>query len=239
MSRTWYEDHSDGHQRCACTGQPDDEGSGAGGPVVRAPTQDNHRHGGEETAAGPVVGRRHVLAGGAAAAAGLAGCSLSGSGEAPEPIALTAEYQCDVCGMVIPNHPGPVAQIFYADEEPSDHDNPARFCSAWEAFQYNFERQDRGWSVSAFYVTDYSAVDYEIKESGGDTLISSHPDADAFVAAEDVTFVVGSEVKGAMGQDLIPFSDRGDAESFQEKYDGQLAGFDGVTRETVDQLGMA
>lgn len=231
MSRTRNEDHRDGQDRCACTGELDEPWSGVGVPEDLVS--------GHQSVDGLSIDRRHVLAGGAALATALAGCSLTGSEQAPDPIALTTDHQCDVCGMVIPNHPGPVAEIFYADEEPSDHDNPARFCSAWEAFQYNFERLDRGWTVAAFYVTDYSAVDYEIMETEGDTLITSHPEADAFVDAEDVTFVVGSEVKGAMGQDLIPFSDREDAESFQDDYDGQLAGFDEVTRETVDQLGMA
>lgn len=187
----------------------------------------------------PLLGRRSVLVGGAAAVAGLAGCSALDSGSAPAPVALTTDDQCDGCGMVIPNHPGPVAEIFYADERPSDHDNPAHFCSTWEAFQYDFERQDRGWTVEAFYVTDYSTVDYEVRQSGGDTVLSSHPEADAFADAETVTFVVGSEVKGAMGRDLVGFTDSDDAESFRAEYGGRLAAFDEVTRETVDQLGMA
>lgn len=138
--------------------------------------------------------------------------------------------------MVIPNHPGPTTEIFYADERPSGHDNPARFDSTWEAFQYNFDRLDRGWDVEAFYVTDYSSVDYDVTQAGGDTLISTHPEASAFVDAESVTFVVGSEVKGAMGRDLIAFSAADDAESFRDEYGGSLTTFDDVTRETIAQL---
>jgi len=144
-----------------------------------------------------------------------------------------------VCGMVIPNHPGPSAEIFYADERPSGHDNPARFDSTWEAFQYDFERGDRGWTREAFYVTDYSAVDYSVTEEGGDRVISTHPEAEAFADVESVTFVVGSAVKGAMGRDLIAFTERGDAESFADEYGGSLAAFDEVTPETIAQLGRA
>jgi copper chaperone NosL len=139
---------------------------------------------------------------------------------------------------VIPNHPGPTSEIFYADEEPNGHPNPARFDSTWEAFQFDFERQNEGWSREAFYVTDYSAVDYEVFEDGGDTLVTTHPDSEAFADAEDVTFVVGSEVVGAMGRDLLAFGDEADAEAFQSEYGGDLATFGDVTESMVASLGM-
>jgi nitrous oxide reductase accessory protein NosL len=192
-----------------------------------------------ETAATTSIRRRTVLLGGAATLAALAGCGGSDTSDAPEAVGLTTEDRCDVCGMVIPNHPGPSAEIFYADERPSGHDNPARFDSTWEAFQYDFERRDRGWNTAAFYVTDYSAVDYSVSEEGGDSVISTHPEAEAFADAESVTFVVGSAVKGAMGRDLIAFAERGDAESFADEYGGSLAAFDEVTPETIAQLGRA
>jgi nitrous oxide reductase accessory protein NosL len=155
----------------------------------------------------------------------------------PEAITLTTSDQCEVCGMVIPNHPGPSTEIFYADQQPSGHDNPARFDSTWEAFQYDFERQDRGWERQVMYVTDYSSVDYEVFEDGGTVLISTHPEAEAFVDASEVTFVVDSEVNGAMGRDLIAFSEEGDATDFQEQYGGQTMGLEAVTPSVVAGLG--
>jgi nitrous oxide reductase accessory protein NosL len=168
----------------------------------------------------------------------LAGCGGDTQQATPDPITLTTDHTCDVCGMVIPNHPGPSTEIFYADQEPSGHANPARFDSTWEAFQYDFERQDRGWSRTAFYVTDYSAVEYEVFTDAGTQLISTHPQAEAFVAAATVTFVAGSAVEGAMGKDLIAFSVQSDAESFQREYGGALVTFDEVTPTLIDQLGM-
>jgi len=178
------------------------------------------------------ISRRRTLVGGVAVLTTLAGCS-SGEADRPDPITLTTEHQCDVCGMVIPNHPGPSAEIFYADNSPSGHGNPARFDSTWEAFQYDFDRE---WDVDVFYVTDYSAVEYSVTESGDDKLISTHPGAEAFVDAESVTFVVGSEVKGAMGRDLIAFSEESDASSFRDEYGGSLATAEEVTRETIAGL---
>jgi copper chaperone NosL len=204
---------------------------------------DNHgecEHHYEESGGRWRVSRRRVLGATATAATGgLAGClSGDGGGGSPEPVTLDESDSCEVCGMVIPNHPGPTSEIFYADEEPAGHANPARFDSTWEAFQFDFERQDRGWTREAFYVTDYSAVDYDIFEDGGDTLISTHPEADAFADAQSVTFVVGSEVVGAMGKDLIGFGDESDAESFEAEYGGDLATFDDVDESTVASLGM-
>ncbi|WP_245708159.1 nitrous oxide reductase accessory protein NosL [Halobacterium jilantaiense] len=189
------------------------------------------------------VSRRRILGATATAVAatgGLAGCLSGGdgSGEAPEPVTLDESDSCDVCGMVVPNHPGPTSEIFYADEEPAGHANPARFDSTWEAFQFDFARQDDGWSREAFYVTDYSAVDYEVFEDGGDTLVSTHPEADAFAEAESVTFVVGSEVVGAMGRDLLGFGGESDAEAFQSEYGGDLAEFGDIDESTVASLGM-
>jgi len=192
---------------------------------------------------GPYHRRRILQASGAAAAAALAGC-LGGDddggdgdeGDAPDPITVPDGATCDVCGMVIVQHPGPGAEIFYADERPAGHDNPARFDSTWEAFQFDFERS--GWSREAFYVTDYSAVDYEIRSDDGQQVISRHAAAADFVDVEDVTFVVDSEVVGTMGRDLIGFSEAADAEAFAAEYGGDLGTVDDVSPELISSLGM-
>jgi len=189
--------------------------------------------------------RRAAVVGGLGLTAWLAGCldsdggGLIGGDETtaqPDPITLTQEHSCDICGMVIPNHPGPSAEVFYADEQPSGHENPARFCSTWEAFKYDFERDNQGWERQAFYVTDYSTVEYELLTDAGDTLISAHVQAEAFTDATDVTFVAGSNVKGAMGKDLIGFSGQDDAEEFQSEHGGQVVAFADVSETTIQQL---
>ncbi|WP_435184290.1 nitrous oxide reductase accessory protein NosL [Halobellus sp. EA9] len=187
--------------------------------------------------------RPFLLAGAGAATTALAGCLGSGSdgdsdgADAPAAVTVPEGATCDVCGMTIRQHPGPTTEIFYADQRPNGHDNPARFDSTWEAYQYEFERENRGWDDVAFYVTDYSAVDYEVFEDGGDTLISRHYEASAFAPAGDVTYVVDSEVKGTMGRDLIAFTSESDAEAFQTEHGGSLATHDGVTPEVVAGLG--
>ncbi len=194
---------------------------------------------------GSVRRRQFLLAGTGAFAASLGGC-LGGDGsgddgageEAPAAITIPEGATCDVCGMTIRQHPGPSAEIFYADHEPEGHENPARFDSTWEAYQYEFERDGEGWEDVAFYVTDYSAVDYETFEDGGDTLISRHYEAPSFASVADVTFVADSEVKGTMGRDLIAFGEEADAEAFQSEWGGSIVEHDGVTPEVIAGLGM-
>jgi nitrous oxide reductase accessory protein NosL len=185
--------------------------------------------------------RRLLIAGAGAATSAVAGClgggGDSGGDEPPAAVTIPEDATCDVCGMVIRQHPGPSAEVFYADQEPEGHENPARFDSIWEAYQYEFEREDEGWENVAFYVTDYSAADYDIFEDGGDTLITRHYEASTFAAAADVTYVVDSRVKGTMGRDLLGFRNESDAESFKSEYGGLLTTHDGVTPQIIAGLG--
>lgn len=184
--------------------------------------------------------RRALLIGVTLALSSAAGClgdGQSGDTEAPAAVTLPDDATCDVCGMVISQHPGPTAEIFYAEHSPEGHDNPARFDSTWEAYQYDFERMNQGWEKTAFYVTDYSSVEYSLSEERGSTLISTHPQREAFILAEDVTFVAGSAVEGAMGKDLIGFTDELDAESFQTEHGGELITHGDVSPEVIAGLG--
>ncbi|TYL36459.1 nitrous oxide reductase accessory protein NosL [Natronococcus pandeyae] len=173
--------------------------------------------------------RRRVLAAiGAGVAVGLAGCleDDDAAEEPADPIDLSDGATCDVCGMVIEDHYGPAGQLFYADGNPDDRDGPARFDSLVELVASHEERLDRGWELREAFVTDYSSVDYRLEERDGTTYISSHVGADAFADATDLSYVVGSDVEGAMGADFFPFSRRDDATAFVEEHGGELRAWD-------------
>lgn len=196
-------------------------------PIGEAPSRDahaHHRHG------STLARRRLLVLCGSLAVGSFAGCTGGDSdATAPDPIALSGGLQCDVCGMVIGMHPGPSGQLFYRDQTPEGHENPARFDSMKSCFfPYKFEHERLDWAVAAAYVTDYSAVEYELEREGGTTYISSHVAEDAFARATDVVYVVGSEVEGAMGPDFLPFSDRADAEAFASEHGGELVEYDDV-----------
>jgi copper chaperone NosL len=179
--------------------------------------------------------RRQVLfAGGTVLAASLAGCSGDTDESPPEPVTLAAGLTCDVCGMVVADHPGPIGEIFYADTSPSGHDNPARFDSLRGClFPYYFEHERNDWMATAVYVTDYSKVDATVADRDGDTFISSHTGATSFTDATEAVFVVGSGVQGAMGPDIIPFGQAAEADDFVADQGGEVLSFDEITPATL------
>lgn len=182
------------------------------------------------------LGRRRLLAGVAAGGASLAlaGC-LGDDGQDVDPIALDGERDCDQCGMIIEDHPGPVGQIHFDDDAP-EGDRPGQFCSSTCTYTYRFDAMDEGRNPVATYLTDYSTVDYETFEEGDDVLFSSHVDADAFAPLPSLSVVAGSDVVGAMGPELIPFSDGDDVGAFRDAYGGTAMDAEDVDRATVDAL---
>lgn len=207
----------------------------------------SHRHGPrrqtehvaalEATDSAPWIGRREFLLAGSVLGTGvLAGCSggESKDGGSLDPVSLAESRECDVCGMVISEHPGPNGQIYYRENSPETHDNPAWFDSPKAClFPYYFERQQRDWTAEVVYVTDYSTVDYEISDVEGQQYIQTATGPETFSDAADVVFVIGSEVHGAMGPDFIPFSEASDGSAFADEYGGETVTMEEITPETL------
>lgn len=180
--------------------------------------------------------RRAMLGGllGAALAGGTAGClggiGPGGGSATPSPVDLSGGQQDDRGGMVIGLHGGPNGQIFYAENEPEGHGNPARFHTlSFGLFPYHFERRELGWSAEAIYATDYSVADYDLFEREGRTYVSSPTAPETFEDAEELTYVLESDVLGGMGPDFIPFSDPADARAFLDDHGGRTVGFEDIT----------
>ncbi|NGM68373.1 nitrous oxide reductase accessory protein NosL [Natronolimnobius sp. AArcel1] len=179
--------------------------------------------------------RRRVLVGlGGVAAVSLAGCLEDETAEEhpADPLSLDDGQSCDVCGMVIEEHYGPAGQLFYADGEPEDRDGPAWFDSLAELLVYHDERVQRGWELRDAFVTDYSSVEYDLLEREGTTYVSSHVEAAAFADATTLTYVVDSDIEGAMGEDLLPFADEDDAAALVDEYGGEVRSWDELTPST-------
>lgn len=171
----------------------------------------------------------------------LAGCL--GSRDGPDPVALDGGQECDNCNMRIEMHPGPVGQAFYGDEAPMSlpenrEDGGAWFCSTTCTYGYILEHEERGYEPMISYGTDYSDVEYELREDGGATVISAHLEAEAFLDLHDLAFVAGSDIEGAMGGSLIGFGVDDDASAFAGEHGGETLAHDEVTREVLSGLGM-
>jgi len=174
--------------------------------------------------------RRTVLAGTATLLA-LAGCQ--GTSDAAAPVTIEDGENCDQCGMVIGEHPGPAGQTYYQDKTPTGHDAPARFCSTTCTYRHRFAKEQAGWTPAATFLTDYSAVDYVVSSDGGATVLSRHLKAAAFADTSGLTVVANTDVQGAMGPALVPFSDSADAEAFADEYGGQTLPAEEIPRQLV------
>lgn len=170
-----------------------------------------------------------------AGAAAVAGCSNDDGGRSaatPTPIDLDGQKRDDRGGMVIGYHGGPNGQIFYVDNSPEGHENPAWFHTlVFGLFPSYFERRQMGWEATAIYVTDYSTVEYDL--SADDMTMPAPTAAETFGDATAMTYVAGSEASGGMGPELLPFSAVADADSFVENYGGRTVGFEDITPEML------
>ena len=137
--------------------------------------------------------------------------------EAAEPRQPGKEDVCAVCGMFVAPHGDWVAQVIFEDG------SAAFFDGAKDFFKYLLARDRylpdrRGLEIEATFVTGY----YRLEA----------------VHAAEALFVVGSDVYGPMGPELIPHSTLAEAEEFLRDHGGErIVRFDEVTAELIHRLG--
>lgn len=124
--------------------------------------------------------------------------------------------KCPVCGMFVAKYPDWVAEIRYPDEK------TVFFDGVKDLYKYFFNilTYDPGRKadeISAVFVTDYYTTE--------------------MIDAHEAFFVLGSDVYGPMGKELIPFVTRHGAEEFIRDHNGKrILGFDEITPELISTL---
>ena len=124
--------------------------------------------------------------------------------------------RCPVCGMFVYKYPKWVAQIIFKDGSYYFYDG------AKDMFKHIFDtaKYTPGKSADAIkdiYVTDY----YEVE----------------LVNAKTAFFVIGSDVLGPMGHELLPFKDKESAQEFLEDHKGKsIIRFQDVTPAIIESL---
>ena len=118
-----------------------------------------------------------------------------------KPVKPAANDKCPVCGMFVAKYPGFTAQLLYKD---GSH---ALFDGAKDLFKYlqNLKKYAPGRQESQFdaiYVTDYYSL--------------------APVEATGAWYVLGSDVFGPMGKELIAFGKEADAVEFKKDHRGKM-----------------
>ncbi|MBM4180034.1 MAG: nitrous oxide reductase accessory protein NosL [Betaproteobacteria bacterium] len=123
---------------------------------------------------------------------------------------------CPVCGMVVSKYPAWIASVVYKDG------HAHHFDGAKDLFKYLFDvqryaRGHRREDIARIGVTEY----YGLKR----------------VDARQAWYVIGSDVLGPMGHELIPLASREDAEEFLRDHRGRrILRFDEVTRDLPGRL---
>jgi copper chaperone NosL len=138
------------------------------------------------------------------------------SAEAPKPLKPSPKDKCPVCGMFVAKYPDFLAEVIFSDG------SYAFFDGAKDMFKYlldmrKYNPAKKPADIAKVYVTDY----YDLTSIDG---------LEAF-------YVIGSDVYGPMGRELIPFKKEADAKGFMKDHKGRaLLTFKGVTAETVKGL---
>jgi nitrous oxide reductase accessory protein NosL len=133
-----------------------------------------------------------------------------------KPVKLSAKDKCPVCGMFVAKYPDFVAQIIFRDG------SYAVFDGVKDMFKYYFDLKKYNPSkkledIDSIYVTDYYSL----------TLVNGRGAA----------YVLGSDVLGPMGKELIPFEKEEDAREFMKDHKGQsLVKFKDVTIKIIKSL---
>ncbi|MCW8953959.1 MAG: nitrous oxide reductase accessory protein NosL [Sulfurimonas sp.] len=122
-------------------------------------------------------------------------------------IKVTKDEKCPICGMFVYKYPKWAAQIYYEDKHYS-------FDGVKDLMKYYFTHKD---GISKILVTDY----YSQKA----------------IDATKAFFVVGSDVYGPMGDELIPFVDEREAKTFSMDHKGyKILKFSEISEEEVRKL---
>jgi nitrous oxide reductase accessory protein NosL len=132
------------------------------------------------------------------------------------PVTPSAKDKCPVCGMFVTKYPDFLAEVIYRDG------TYAVFDGAKDMFKYLFNLKTYAPSrqasdIDALYVTDYYSL----------TLIDG----------KAAWYVVGSDVYGPMGHEMIPFGSEKEAKEFMADHKGKrLFPFGDVTPQIVQGL---
>lgn len=128
----------------------------------------------------------------------------------------SARDKCPVCGMFVAKYPDWTATALFSDGSRTFFDGVKdMFKFLFDAKRYQPSRSAS--EIGSLHVTDYYSL--------------------TPVDARNAHYVIGSDVYGPMGKELIPFAKRSDAEEFLKDHKGKsIVGFKEVTRQMVKEL---
>jgi len=135
----------------------------------------------------------------------------------PSPKVIGPGMSCGVCMMYPAKFPKWQTEIIFADS------TMVPFDGCKDMFKYLLDMGS--------YTSDHTSADVRavwVKDFAGGE----------WIMAKNAVFVVGSDMMGPMGKELIPFADKAAAEKFQRQNGGAIMAYDDITMETIKPLGM-
>ncbi|MFA7404151.1 MAG: nitrous oxide reductase accessory protein NosL [Pelobacteraceae bacterium] len=131
-------------------------------------------------------------------------------------VAIPAGAKCPVCGMFVAKYPDWSATARFKDGTTSYYDGPKdMFSHYFDTARYTPGKRQA--DIVALAVKEYYSL--------------------AAIDARTAYFVIGSDVYGPMGSELIPFLNEKDALSFKTDHKGKrILRFNEITRQTIQSL---
>ncbi len=128
--------------------------------------------------------------------------------------------KCPVCGMFVAKYPRWAAQIFYKH---GDHEHKFSFDGVKDMMKFYFNPKKWGdYPVSKDMISKILVTDYYSQEA---------------IDGTKAFYVIGSDVYGPMGNELIPFISENDAKIFKNDHDGtKIVSFDKIIENEVYKL---
>ena len=128
---------------------------------------------------------------------------------------VKSDARCPVCGMFVAKYDVWITQIRYDDFTVFSFDGVKDMMAYYHnPATYNGQAQEK---ITGIWVKDY----YSLK----------------WLDARQAFFVIGSDVHGPMGHELIPFASKTAAESFLTDHHGrQILVFDEITADIIERL---
>jgi len=131
-------------------------------------------------------------------------------------IPVTKKDRCPVCGMFVYPYPKWIAQMQFKDGSYYDFDGPKDFFKFYLNPQKYDHTKNRE-AIKRMLVRDY----YTMK----------------FINPKTAYYVIGSDVLGPMGHELIPFATESEAKTFLKDHDGvRIIRFSQITIELLKKL---
>ncbi len=133
-----------------------------------------------------------------------------------KPVQPGPKDRCPVCGMFVAKYPNWVTQIHYEDS------GKIRFFDGVKDMMVLYFDPERYMAPPREAIKNINVKDYYSL---------------SWISAQDAFYVVGSDVYGPMGHELIPFESKDAAESFSKDHHGkEILTFGEITPGLIDSL---